>query len=51
MATPIITPRVFRGKLFFQVANVLFPTFAQAVCAWTAASEALAELRQQGGAS
>lgn len=37
MATPIITPRVIRGNLFFQVANVLFPTFAGAACAWSAA--------------
>lgn len=50
MATPII-PRVIRGHLLFQVADVLFPTFAQAACAWAAAAEALAELRRTGGAS
>lgn len=50
MATPII-PRIVRGRLHFQIADVLFPTFAQAVCAWAAAAEALAELHRTGGAS
>ena len=36
MAVPII-PRVERGRLYFQTADVLFPTFAQAAGAWTAA--------------
>ena len=36
MATPII-PRLVRGRLFFQTADVLFPTFAQAATAWSAA--------------
>lgn len=36
MAIPII-PRVIRGRLWFQVSDVLFPTFAQAVGAWSAA--------------
>ena len=51
MATRIITPRVIRGNIYFKVADVLFPTFAQAVCAWAAATEALAELHRQGGVS
>jgi hypothetical protein len=36
MAVPII-PRVERGRLYFQTADVLFPTFAQAAGAWSAA--------------
>jgi hypothetical protein len=36
MAVSII-PRVIRGRLYFQTADVLFPTFAQAAAAWTAA--------------
>lgn len=36
MATPII-PRLIRGRLYFQTADVLFPTLAQAVTAWLAA--------------
>lgn len=51
MATLIISPRVIRGHMYFKVADVLFPTFARAACAWAAAVEALAELRQEGGAS
>lgn len=50
MARSII-PRLVRGVLYFQIADVLFPTFAQAVCAWVAATEDLAELRQRGGGS
>ena len=36
MAKAII-PRVVRGRLYFQVSDVLFPTFAQAATAWSAA--------------
>lgn len=36
MAVSII-PRVIRGRLYFQTADVLFPTFAQAKTAWAAA--------------
>ena len=36
MAKPII-PRIIRRRLFYQTADVLFPTFAQAACAWSAA--------------
>lgn len=32
-----IRPRIVRGGLYFQVADVLFPTFAGAVTAWSAA--------------
>lgn len=46
-----IIPRLIRGALLFQVADVLFPTFAQAVCAWAAAAEDRAEQRRQGGIS
>lgn len=37
MAQAKITPRVIRGSLMFQVAEVLFPSFAMAACAWSAA--------------
>jgi hypothetical protein len=36
MAKPII-PRIIRGRLFYQTADVLFPTFTQAACASSAA--------------
>jgi hypothetical protein len=36
MATFII-PRIVRGRLYFESADVLFPTFAQATTAWAAA--------------
>ena len=36
MATAII-PRIIRNRLFFQTADVLFPSFAQAATAWSAA--------------
>lgn len=35
MAVPII-PRLVRGRLYFQVAEVLFATFAQTATAWFA---------------
>lgn len=35
--TRCIRPRIVRGGLYFQVADVLFPTFAGAVAAWSAA--------------
>jgi hypothetical protein len=36
MAKAII-PRIVRGRVYFQIADVLFPTFAQAAGAWSAA--------------
>jgi hypothetical protein len=36
MAVPII-PRLVRGRLYFQVAEVFFPSFPQAATAWSAA--------------
>lgn len=33
----IIVPVIHRGRLFFRIADVLFPTFAQAAAAWSAA--------------
>lgn len=36
MAMPIIA-RIVRGRLHFQIADVLFPTFAEAATAWCAA--------------
>lgn len=36
MAKAII-PRLIRGCLYYQTADVLFPTFAQAATAWSAA--------------
>lgn len=37
MAIQIIA-RVIRGRLYFQIGDVFFPTFAQAVSAWSAAN-------------
>jgi hypothetical protein len=34
MAVRII-PRVIRGRLFFQIGDIYFPTFAQAADAWS----------------
>lgn len=49
MARPII-PRLVRGDISFQVANVLFPTFAEAVFAWAAApTHRLDTVEQDGG--
>lgn len=39
MAKSIITPRVIRGNLFFQVADVLFASRAAALCAASALLE------------
>jgi hypothetical protein len=36
MAVPII-PRIVRGRLWFEVSTVLFPTLRAALCAWSAA--------------
>lgn len=36
MPTPII-PRIHRGRLHFQVGDVLFNSFRAAACAWAAA--------------
>lgn len=36
MAKSII-PRIIRGRLFYQTADVLFPTLTQAATAWSAA--------------
>lgn len=36
MAAPII-PRIIRGRLFYQISDVLVPTFKQAATAWSAA--------------
>lgn len=33
----MIIPRVIRGRLYFQICDVLFPTFRQAASAWFAA--------------
>jgi hypothetical protein len=35
MAKPIV-PQIIRGRLFYQTADVLFPTLAQAATAWSA---------------
>jgi len=37
MAVAIIRPRVIRGALYFQIADVLFSSFAAAAAAWAAA--------------
>ena len=36
MAVPII-PRIERGRLYFQTADLLVPTFTQAAGGWSAA--------------
>lgn len=36
MAVRII-PQIIRGRLFYQVSDILFPTFSQAAGAWSAA--------------
>jgi hypothetical protein len=46
MAVPII-PRVERGRLYFQTADVLFPTFAQAAGAWSAAEAHRLDIAEQ----
>jgi hypothetical protein len=50
MARSII-PRVIRGALLFQVADVLFTTFAAAASAWLAAEAHRLEAIDTGGAS
>ena len=35
-STRCIRPRTIRGDLYFQIADVLFPTLAQAATAWSA---------------
>jgi hypothetical protein len=47
MAVPII-PQVIRGLLFYQVADVLFPTFRQAASAWSAADAHRLDLIEGG---
>ena len=32
-----IIPRIVRGRLYFQIADCLFPNFAAAATAWSAA--------------
>nr|WP_298717231.1 hypothetical protein [uncultured Steroidobacter sp.] len=49
MAMRIITPRVIRGKLYFQVADVLFLTFAAAASAWLAAEAHRVDTVEQDG--
>lgn len=49
MAKSII-PRLVRGRLYFQVSDVLFPTFAQAASAWSAALAHRFDIVDIGGA-
>lgn len=49
MAEPII-PRIVRGRLYFEVGPVLFPTFAAAASAWSAAACHRLDIVDQGGA-
>lgn len=44
----VIIPRVIRGRLYFQVADVFFPTFAAAACAWSAADAHRLDIVQGG---
>jgi len=47
--TPSIRFRIVRGCLFYQTADVLFPSFAGAACAWiTAEANRLAMLETRG---
>lgn len=48
MATPII-PRIIRGRLYYQTADVLFATFAQVVPAWAAAEAHRLDIVDVGG--
>lgn len=51
MALKII-PRFIRGRLFYQVSDVLFPTFAAAATAWSAALAHRLDIAEiAGGAS
>jgi hypothetical protein len=50
MAIAII-PQIIRGRLFYQIADVLFPTFAQAAGAWSAAVAHRLDVVDVGGAA
>jgi hypothetical protein len=47
MATPIV-PRITRGCLWFEVGRVLFPTFAAAASAWSAAEAHRPDIIEEG---
>lgn len=47
----LIIARVIRGRLYFQVSDVLFPTFTQAAGAWSAALAHRLDMVDVGGAS
>lgn len=47
--TRSIQPRMIRGCLFYQTADVLFPTFVRAACAWAAAEAYRLALLDTGG--
>jgi len=44
MGTPII-PRITRGRLFYQTAAVLFPSFPQVTTAWPELAIRIPQLR------
>lgn len=48
--TRSIQPRIVGGCLFYQTADVLFPTFVRAACAWTAAEAYRLDLLDTGDA-
>lgn len=43
-----IIPQIIRGRLFYQVSDVLFPSFRAAVAAWSAAEAHRLDLFQGG---
>lgn len=46
---PHIVPRVVRGRLLFEFGPILFPSFAAAASAWSAAECQLVEIAEIGG--
>lgn len=50
MAMAII-PRIYRGRLYFQLSDVLFSSFRTAACAWAAAEAHRLDIVEQGARS
>ena len=44
-----IIPRVIRGRLYFEIGPVLFPSFAAAASAWSAAAAHRLDIVDLGG--
>ena len=47
----VIVPRLARGRLFFQFGPILFPSFAAAASAWSAAECQRVDIAEMGGAT